>query len=315
MKRRTALIFKRTAQLFSLLALTLFLVELTVSLVLPQPISGCMSMTLEDPLLQHRMPPNEGGVFKEDYTYTMRLNELGLRDDPIKEKGENTIRLLVIGDSFTQGLGVSNGETYSDFLEGLLNETYPKHDWDVVNAGVHAYGVAQYALQAKRLINKVDPDALLVMGCFNDLMDTLEYFVGPKHRAGEPLDRVQPFKRYHWDVEYWNKQKGEWSDSYSKLGLFQAGPLAFWHIPKGFPEHWLPADEREHLDLIHVPKAENAAPLGQITQSSPVFKWPPTPGADKYRVSIWPAHNRQFGRWTFTINGKSEGRSQTGSLF
>jgi hypothetical protein len=65
------------------------------------------------PHLKTRFAGSEGG-------YLIRTNGQGFRNDREFERDDATPRILVFGDSFTAGDGVSNGSRYSDVLEGLL---------------------------------------------------------------------------------------------------------------------------------------------------------------------------------------------------
>lgn len=66
---------------------------------------------------------NFRATIQKDYTFTVRFNSLGIRrDSEVSPKQEGMRRILVVGDSYTFGSGVSNGETYSDFLEKFLND-------------------------------------------------------------------------------------------------------------------------------------------------------------------------------------------------
>jgi hypothetical protein len=65
------------------------------------------------PHLKTRFAGTEGG-------YLIRTNGQGFRSDREFERGDASPRILVFGDSFTAGDGVSNGSRYSDVLESLL---------------------------------------------------------------------------------------------------------------------------------------------------------------------------------------------------
>jgi carbamoyltransferase len=65
------------------------------------------------PHLKTRIAGSEGG-------YLVRTNGQGFRNDREFEREDSTPRILVFGDSFTAGDGVSNGSRYSDVLENLL---------------------------------------------------------------------------------------------------------------------------------------------------------------------------------------------------
>ena len=63
--------------------------------------------------------------------------------------------ILAVGDSFTFGDEVEDGETWAAHLEEILNKR-------VLNAGVGAYGIDQAFLRAELLLDKYDPDVVIL---------------------------------------------------------------------------------------------------------------------------------------------------------
>jgi GDSL-like Lipase/Acylhydrolase family len=74
-----------------------------------------------DPDIGYRFVPHlKTRVASPDGGYLVRTNGQGFRNDREFERDDVTPRVLVFGDSFTAGDGVSNGSRYSDMLEPLL---------------------------------------------------------------------------------------------------------------------------------------------------------------------------------------------------
>jgi len=74
-----------------------------------------------DPDIGYRFVPHlKTRVASPDGGYLLRTNGQGFRNDREFERDDATPRVLVFGDSFTAGDGVSNGNRYSDMLEPLL---------------------------------------------------------------------------------------------------------------------------------------------------------------------------------------------------
>lgn len=71
----------------------------------------------------YRVPrENFSATLTTDHTFTIETNSLGLRTArEVDPKHDGVGRVLVIGDSYTFGTGVSNGQTYPDYLERILN--------------------------------------------------------------------------------------------------------------------------------------------------------------------------------------------------
>jgi GDSL-like Lipase/Acylhydrolase family len=68
------------------------------------------------------------------FAVEFRYNTLGFRDVEWGEPRAGVRRVIVLGDSFTEGWGVPEGDTYPRALERLLNAAEPGR-WEVRNAG------------------------------------------------------------------------------------------------------------------------------------------------------------------------------------
>jgi hypothetical protein len=98
-----------------------------------------------------RMPHEGGG-------YLLKTNETGFRyDKPFDaERNGDRKRVLLFGDSFTAGEGVSNGQRYSDFLEKYLPGT------EFYNFGLPATGLDQHYLIYKEFAQGIEHDLLII---------------------------------------------------------------------------------------------------------------------------------------------------------
>jgi len=103
-------------------------------------------------------------VRQRGLTSTFSTNSFGLRDNEHSiEKPQGTKRIVVVGDSFTWGYGVNDGEVFTDVLETMLTNT------EVINLGVTAYGLDQETEYFRRLGVRFEPDILIVAFCQNDI--------------------------------------------------------------------------------------------------------------------------------------------------
>lgn len=98
-----------------------------------------------DPDIGYRFVPHlKTRVASPDGGYLVRTNGQGFRSDREFERDDAAPRVLVFGDSFTAGDGVSNGSRYSDVLETLLPPV------EVHNFGLPGSGTdAQYICYSK----------------------------------------------------------------------------------------------------------------------------------------------------------------------
>lgn len=73
-----------------------------------------------------------------DFTYESRYNSLGLRElEPAQIFNDSTLRIIVLGDSYTEGLGVIYDSSFVRHLERLLRaQQIPVSFFNAGNAGV-----------------------------------------------------------------------------------------------------------------------------------------------------------------------------------
>jgi len=101
-------------------------------------------------------------------------NAAGFRDerDFSYEKSRDTIRIVSLGDSHTQGFEVAQGATYSAILEQELDRTGIESD--VINTGVSGFGTAEQLVLLENEMFKYDPD-IVVLGFYaNDFKDNVK---------------------------------------------------------------------------------------------------------------------------------------------
>lgn len=96
--------------------------------------------------------PHEGGG------YLVRTNESGFRCDHSFERSRTTgkRRILLFGNSFTAGEGVSNGHRYGDHLERIVPNL------EVYNYGLPATGLDQHYLIYQEYAQNIDHDLLVI---------------------------------------------------------------------------------------------------------------------------------------------------------
>ncbi|NIO21192.1 MAG: hypothetical protein GTN76_10730 [Candidatus Aenigmarchaeota archaeon] len=98
---------------------------------------------------------------------------MGLRDDEIRTKEDYSLRILMLGDSFTMGYGVRANETFTQLLENNFAEN--DLNIDVVNAGVSSYSpILEYIYLKNRGID-LDPDVVILNLDMSDVQDDYIY--------------------------------------------------------------------------------------------------------------------------------------------
>jgi lysophospholipase L1-like esterase len=110
-----------------------------------------------------------------DFRYEIRTNSLGLRGTELQPSA--TGRILLLGDSYTFGAGVDDGETFAAQLQQIMEQRGPD-GWEAVNAGVSGYGAVQSRLFALRIWDEVQPKIVIYTHCGNDFGDDLRFSKG-----------------------------------------------------------------------------------------------------------------------------------------
>lgn len=109
-----------------------------------------------------------------------RTNSLGMREDSEVLATKPDLRVLVTGDSHTDG-SCANFESYCNRLEALLSEAHPGRVIECLNAGKGGYSFHNYAGTLRRLAH-LEPDVLVVGvyggNDFEELLTPWHYFEG-----------------------------------------------------------------------------------------------------------------------------------------
>jgi len=118
----------------------------------------------------------------EEFSSRETINRHGFRtqERPF-EKPAGTQRVVVLGDSHTEGYTVNDDETYTVLLERLLSADRPV---EVIALGVGGYSTDQELLAYLHLGRRYQPDLVVLQFCSNDIpYNVLEnYWRGRKPR-------------------------------------------------------------------------------------------------------------------------------------
>jgi lysophospholipase L1-like esterase len=148
------------------LALALLLLEGGVRLMgIAPPADPLPPLWEPHPYLGWFHIPNSGGLWYSEYgeyQADVRINARGLRDREIGYDNPLTAyRILVLGDSYAEGLHVALEETFAKQLETRMADA--GHPAEVINAGVSGWGTDQeaifYAIEGFRY----EPDLVLLL--------------------------------------------------------------------------------------------------------------------------------------------------------
>ncbi len=108
-----------------------------------------------------------------DFAVDYRVNALGMRDvERVLEKPNGALRIALLGDSITFGLGVPREQTFAALLETSLRARLADDAIEVWNFGVYGYDTVQELAQLELAAAPAEPDLAVVVFFLNDLVPT-----------------------------------------------------------------------------------------------------------------------------------------------
>jgi len=147
-----------------------------------------------DPKIIYELRPGLSGVFEGG---RVTINADGFRGQsyPVA-KPAGVSRIVGIGDSFMFGLGVSDGETYLERLEVLLNRDPELLDWQLINTSVPGYNTVMEVATLRTRGLEYSPDYVLIEFVTNDI--ALPNFI---------RTRVSPFAARSFIVDWYEERR------------------------------------------------------------------------------------------------------------
>jgi hypothetical protein len=93
---------------------------------------------------------------------TIRINRYGFRSKEVGlEKPPGTLRVAVLGDSYTEAIQVAMEERFTEVTEAKLAQRLPRRV-EVLNFGMEGYGTAQEILTFRHDVQKYRPDVVVL---------------------------------------------------------------------------------------------------------------------------------------------------------
>ena len=134
------------------------------------------------PGIKARIDSPEGG-------YLIQANDSGFRCTHNFEKNKKigVRRILLFGDSFTAGDGVSNDKRYGDILEREIP------DLEVFNFGLPATGTDQQYLVYKEYALNIDHDLLIIAVFLENIKRVISHYRNFKNEKGETACYAKPY--------------------------------------------------------------------------------------------------------------------------
>ena len=140
----------------------------------PPPISDRLFQT-DARFGRFHIPGRQGYQRSPEFVVSVKINSQGLRDtEHTVEKPTGVYRVLILGDSFAEGMQVPLEDTVGKQLEQLLNARGGP-PYEVVNAGVAGFGTDTELLFYRSLGRLYHPDLVLLFFFRNDLADNGDF--------------------------------------------------------------------------------------------------------------------------------------------
>ena len=116
------------------------------------------------------MPKNERTVTGEQYTWghKVRSNSWGYRGPEVPPKPDDVYRILVLGDSLTWGVGLTEDQRFTHIAEQKLSQMLPDKKFEVINFGFPGYPTVTERDELYKHYDDVKPDLIVVGFCLND---------------------------------------------------------------------------------------------------------------------------------------------------
>jgi len=154
---------------------------------------GMRFAKIEYPMFQthdfHRgfaLRPNASGWWTREGKAYVKINSQGLRDiEHKKHKGENILRIAILGDSFAEARSIELKKTFWYLMQENFNSCKKFNDTkvEVINFGVTEYSTAQQFLTLKYHVWDYDPDIiLLAFFSGNDISDNSKILSNKNYR-------------------------------------------------------------------------------------------------------------------------------------
>ena len=129
-----------------------------------------------DDVFHHSFVPNSSAEFKSsEWDVKYNINSFGFRDREFSiKKPDNVFRVLMLGDSFTEGYGMEVENSFPKQFESILNQRSDKK-YEVINTGVGSYSpIIEYLILKQKGI-LLQPDMVILNYDWSDALDDYKY--------------------------------------------------------------------------------------------------------------------------------------------
>jgi hypothetical protein len=140
--------------------------------------------------------------------HIIRYNNIGMHDESVVfNKPDDVYRILILGDSYPQGLQVPMEQGFPELLETRLNAEQSGR-YEVINTGIDTIGTDRMLMLYALFGYRFEADlVLLVTYVGNDIQNNSIELAQLRNEGYEPrpyfkLDEVGNLRLYNWDGEF-----------------------------------------------------------------------------------------------------------------
>ncbi|MGA9997760.1 MAG: SGNH/GDSL hydrolase family protein [Pyrinomonadaceae bacterium] len=134
-----------------------------------------LNLYITDPYVGFTLRPGAEGLWRGEGTTYIKINSEGLRDrEHSKQKPPNTLRIAVLGDSFTEALDVEMQDAWWAIMEQRLQgcDALAGRKVEVINFGVAGFSTARELITLQKRAWQYSPDVVVLnLTTINDIKD------------------------------------------------------------------------------------------------------------------------------------------------
>jgi len=109
--------------------------------------------------------------YTPEFEMTITTNRFGFRGPDPEYTPENAV--LFLGDSFTMGYGVNDGEEFPELIRIALNQKYGEDVIPVINAGIGNNGNGRWVKFLEKEATRYNPQLVILQPLNNDFSDNI----------------------------------------------------------------------------------------------------------------------------------------------
>jgi lysophospholipase L1-like esterase len=129
-----------------------------------------------------------------EFHYEEDMNKIGLRNSEIKmPKPPNTYRIIILGDSFTFGVGVVRKLNWIEKTKEKLKKETKYKSIELINAGQPGADIASARQSYNEVLGALKPDAVIYILNTSDINDFSSRGDDSRYITGIPKPQIEPY--------------------------------------------------------------------------------------------------------------------------